>query len=301
MLLGKTLGNSVMAAFILLAALIGDAVMILYQQLFGGSPVGFDVFPFITTWGLVLIPTFIFWTALITALFSLFRNRYAVYGLGVGLIIYTVFDLQTGGSLTWVTNWLGWGVINWSDMGAFTLHGTPLLLNRLLYLSLVPLLVALSVKWFGRQDFDAMGIVHRFRPKLLLLGTLRLLPFAAPAIILASTLAMKGESGYQGDAADEWGEDYWRKNTATWTDFRMPSVSHVDIDLDFEPSERFRCGRGRIHLLQPPRLRVRKAAGHGPARGTRSNGPWTAAPTCPTTAQTSSSSLRTSPWRLATP
>ena len=237
-LLGKTLGNSVMAAFILLAALIGDAVMILYQQLFGGSPVGFDIAPFITTWGLVLIPTFIFWTALITALFSLFRNRYAVYGLGVGLIIVTVFDLQTGGSLTWVTNWLGWGVINWSDMGAFTLHGTPLLLNRLLYLSLVPLLVALSVKWFGRQDFDAMGIIHRIRPKLLLLGTLRLLPFAAPAIILASFLAMKGESGYQGDAADEWGEDYWRKNTATWTDFRMPSVSHVDIGVDFEPSER---------------------------------------------------------------
>ncbi len=237
-LLGKTLGNSVVAGFILLAALIGDAVMIGWQQLFGGSPVGFDAFPFLAAWGLVLIPTFIFWTALITALFSLFRSRYAVYGVGTALIIYTVFDMQTGGSPTWVTNWLGWNFVSWSDMGPFTLHGTPLVLNRLLYLSLVPLLVALSVKWFGRQDFDAMGIVHRIRPKPLLLGTLRALPFAAPAIILASTLAMKGESGYQGDAADEWTEDYWRKNTATWTDFRMPSVTHVDMNLDFEPGER---------------------------------------------------------------
>ena len=237
-LLGKTLGNSVVAGFILLAALIGDAVMIGWQQLFAGSPVGFDAFPFLAAWGLVLIPTFIFWTALVTALFSLFRSRYVVYGLGIALIIYTVFDIQTGGSLTWVTNWLGWDFINWSDMGPFTMHGTPLLLNRLLYLSLVPLLVVLSVKWFGRQDFDAMGIVHRIRPKPLLLGTLRALPFAAPAVILASVLAMKGESGYQGDAADEWAEDYWRKNTATWTDFRMPSVAHVDIDLDFEPGER---------------------------------------------------------------
>ena len=237
-LLGKTLGNSVVAGFILLAALIGDAVMIGWQQLFGGSPVGFDAFPFLAAWGLVLIPTFIFWTALVTALFSLFRNRYVVYGLGIALIIYTVFDVQTGGSLTWVTNWLGWDFINWSDMGPFTLHGTPMLLNRLLYLSLVPLLVVLSVKWFGRQDFDAMGIVHRIRPKPLLLGTLRALPFAAPAIILASTLAMQGESGYQGDAADEWAEDYWRKNTATWSDFLMPSVAHVDIGLDFEPGER---------------------------------------------------------------
>ena len=237
-LLGKTLGNSVMASFILLAALIGDALMITYQRLFGGSPVGFDVFPFMAAWGLVLIPTFIFWTALITALFALFRSRYVVYGLGMLAIILTVFNVQTGGSMTWVTNWLGWGVINWSDMGPFTLHGTPLLLNRVLYLSLVPLLVVLSVKWFGRQDFDAIGIIHRIRPKPLLLGTLRLLPLAAPAIFLAGFMASKGESGYQGDAADEWAEDYWRKNTATWTDFRMPSVSHVEMDLDFEPGER---------------------------------------------------------------
>ena len=51
--------------------------------------------------GAVLIPTFIFWTALITALFSLLRNRYAVYGIGIGLIIYTVFQVLTGDGLTW--------------------------------------------------------------------------------------------------------------------------------------------------------------------------------------------------------
>ena len=237
-LLGKTLGNSVMAGFILLAALIADAVVILYQQVLGGSPVEFEIFPFVAVWGAVLIPTFIFWTALITALFSLLRNRYAVYGIGIGLIIYTVFQVLTGDGLTWVNNWLGWGALSWSDMGAFTLHGTPLLLNRLLYLSLVPLLVALSMKWYGRQDFDAVGIIHRLRPKPLLLGTLRLLPLAVPAIVLASILAVGGERGYQGEAAEEWGEDYWERNTATWTDFRMPSVSRVDVDLDFEPSER---------------------------------------------------------------
>ena len=237
-LLGKTLGNSVMAAFILLAALVADAVVILYQQVLGGSPVGFEIFPFVAMWGAVLIPTFIFWTALITALFSLLRNRYAVYGIGIGLIIYTVFQVLTGDGLTWVNNWLGWGALSWSDMGAFTLHGTPLLLNRLLYLSLVPLLVALSVKWFGRQDFDAVGIMHRLRPKPLLLGALRLLPLALPAMVLASILAVGGESGYEGEAAEEWGKDYWERNTATWTDFRMPSVSRVDVDLDFEPSER---------------------------------------------------------------
>ena len=107
-LLGKSLGNSAMAAFILLVALLGDVVIISYQQLFAGSPVGFDVVPFIATWGSVLIPTFIFWTALVTALFSLFRSRYMVYGLGFGLIIYTVFSVRTGESMTWrPTGWRG--------------------------------------------------------------------------------------------------------------------------------------------------------------------------------------------------
>ena len=237
-LLGKTLGNSVMAGFILFAAIIANAAVIVYQQLVGGSPVGLDLFPFIAIWGSVLVPTFIFWTALITALFSLLRNPYAVYGLGIGLIVYTVFEVSTGGGLTWVNNWLGWDALGWSDMGAFDLHGTPLLLNRLLYLSLVPLLVALSVKWFGRRNLDAAGIVHRLRPRPLLLGTLRLLPLAVPAIALASFLAVGGESGYEGEAAEEWEKDYWRENVRSWMDFRMPSVSRVDLDLDFEPSER---------------------------------------------------------------
>ena len=298
-LLGKTLGNSVVAGFILLAALIGDAIMIGWQQLFGGSPVGFDAFPFMATWGLVLIPTFIFWTALVTALFSLFRSRYVVYGLGLALIIVTVFRTQTGDPLTWVTNWLGWGVVNWSDMGPFTLHGTPLLLNRLLYLSLVPLLVVLSVKWFGRQDFDAMGIIHRIRPKPLLLGTLRALPFAAPAIIIASTLAMKGESGYQGDAAGEWQEDYWRKNTATWSDFRMPSVAHVDIGVDFEPVS----GPSLWRASTPSTITATKCTRRSPSRpgpGIPSSGPWKARATNPTTAPICSSSPRMNPWNRAT-
>ncbi len=248
-LLGKTLGNSVMAGFILLAALVADAAVILYQQLAAGSPVGLDLLPFIAIWGAVLVPTFIFWTALVTALFSLVRNPYAVYGLGIGIIVYTVFEMQTGDGLTWVNNWLGWDALGWTDMGAFALHGTPLLLNRLLYLSLVPLLVALSVKWFGRRDFDAAGIVHRLRPGPLLLGVLPLLPLAVPAVVLASLLAVGGEAGYEGETAEEWEKDYWKENVLDWTDFRMPSVSRVDLDLDFEPGERAVAVKGEYTFV----------------------------------------------------
>ncbi len=243
-LLGKTLGNSMVAGLILTVGVVASWGFIVWQQLFEGSPVGFDIVPFVVTWGGVLAPTFIFWTALVTALFAFFRNRYAVYGVGFALIIYTIYRMDFDDSFGWVLNWMAWNAVQWSDMGAFSLQGTELLLNRVLYLSLVPLLVALAVRWFGRQDRDATRLVHRMRPKPLLIGALRLIPWAAPAIAIALVLFFGGRAGREGDAAEEAQKDYWRENVATWTGFEMPSVSDVDVDLDFEPAERTASVKG---------------------------------------------------------
>ena len=254
-LLGKTIGNSVVAGLILAIGVIASWGVILYQQIFEGSPVSFDIVPFVATWGGVLVPTFIFWTALVTALFAFFRNRYAVYGIGFALIIYTVYRMEFDDPFGWALNWIGWDAVQWSDMGAFALNGRELLLNRVLYLSMVVPLVALAVKWFGRMDFDATRLVHRIRPKPLLIGALRLLPFAVPAIVLALVLHFGGEAGRQGEAAEEAGKDYWRENVRTWTDFDMPSVANVDVDLDFEPAARTAAVKGEYtfynHRDQP--------------------------------------------------
>ena len=236
-LFGKALGNSVMAAFVLVVALLVSGGVIAHRQIVAGSPAGFELWPFVAIWGGVLLPTFIFWTALITALFALFRNRYIVYGAGMAVFLYTMRS-SFGERFNWAINWLGVDVLVWSDMGAFALHGQPLLLNRLLYLSLVPLLIVLSVRWFGRRDFDATGLAGRLSPGPLLRDAARVLPLAAPAIVLASMLVVGGRSGYQGPAAEEWEKDYWSRNIATWEDFLMPAVSHVDLDLDIEPAER---------------------------------------------------------------
>ena len=234
MLLGKTAGNVVVAALVLSTALIASATIIAVRQLLG-APVGFTLWPFIAVWGGVMAPTFIFWTTFVTAAFALFRNRYTVYGLGLAIAIYTVYRMNAGEALSWVTNWIAWNSIQWSDMGAFSLHGRALLLNRLLYLSLVPLLLVLAMRWFGRQEFDATRILHRLRPKALLGSGLRLLPFAVPPVFLASLLFFGGRAGDQGPDAEEAAKDYWRGNVATWTDFKMPSVSHVDLDVELEP------------------------------------------------------------------
>ena len=243
-LLGKTIGNAAVAGLILVAGVVTSWGVIAYQQLFEGSPVSFDVIPFIVTWGGVLVPTFIFWTALVTTLFAFFRSRYAVYGVGFALIIYTIYRMVFDDPFGWTLNWIAWGAVQWSDMGAFSLQGQELLLNRVLYLSMVPLLVALAVKWFGRQDRDTTRLIHRLRPKPLLIGALRLLPYAAPAIVLALVLHFGGRAGREGPAAEEAGKDYWRENVRTWTDFEMPSVSNVDVDLDFDPAGRSAAVKG---------------------------------------------------------
>ena len=249
MLLGKTMGNAAMAGLILLAALLAGAGMILYHQIVSDSPVGYDFFPFVAVWGGVLLPTFAFWTALVTALFSLLRNRYAAYLAGLAILVYTIYGIETDGTPGWLTNWLGWNLVYWTDMGAFSLHGTPILLNRLLYLSCVPLLVAVSVRWFPRRAFDATATLNRMRPKALAIGALRLLPLAVVPIALASMLFFGGRSGYQRSGVGDWRGDYWERNFATWNGFEMPSVSHVDLDLEIEPGERFIAVRGEYTFL----------------------------------------------------
>ena len=250
MLLGKTAGNVAVAGMLLAAALIASWAVITVRQLLG-DPVGFDLWPFLAAWGAVMVPTFFFWTAFVTAAFALFRNRYAVYGLGLATLIYTIFyPMIVDEPLSWVTNWIAWNSMRlWSDMGAFSLHGDALVLNRLLYLSLVPLLLALALKWFGRQEFDATRILHRLRPKAILRSGFRLLPFAVPPAVLASVLFFGGRAGGQGPDAEEAAKDYWRRNVATWTDSRMPSVSHVELDVDLEPRERSASVSGAYTFL----------------------------------------------------
>jgi len=84
----------------------------------------------------------------------------------------------------------------------------------------------------------ATGLAGRLSPGPLLRDAARVLPLAVPVIVLASILEIGGRSGYQGPAAEEWEKEYWSRNVATWEGFRMPSVSHVHLDLDIEPAER---------------------------------------------------------------
>ncbi len=197
--------------------------------------------PFLLVWGLLLPPTLIVWCAFVAAVLVITRSRYATYGIGLAAMVVTVFAF-TRNDMSWVGNWplIGGGEggspITWSDLGTFDFDRTALVLNRLLVLALAVPLAWAAVRFFPRRERD------RMRPALFVAERRRtLLTFAAMIVVpLGLGLALWGQvnRGFQGGAVEERQKEYWQKNHATWLNQPQPYVTHVDMDLDFEPAER---------------------------------------------------------------
>jgi ABC-2 type transport system permease protein len=245
LLLGKSVANVVVGGVILLAALLGCIAVLAIQ-----GTVAFSPWPFVVVWGLVLVPTFLVWSAFVTAVAALLRNRYVTHAVCLGVLILTGYA-QLSGHMNWAGNWDAWGVITWSDMGPLELNRLPLALNRLMVLSLTALLVAVAVRFFARRDFDAARIVHRLRPAPLLGQGLRLLPFVVVPAALGGWLYGAVVDGFQGARARERDKDYWRENVSTWRDAPEPSIAAVDIDLELEPSRHWFGSSGTYDLYNP--------------------------------------------------
>lgn len=250
LLLGKSLANSLVAFAILFAAWIASVVVLLIQ---GRAPV--EVRPFALLWGLLLLPTFFLWTTFVAALHSIARNRYATYGLALGVLILCGW-LQSRDLITWVTNWNLWMVVNWSDMGPLELDRTPLLLNRLLWIAWGVAFTAFAVKLFPRRELDPSGVLLRLRPPALLKSLLRFSPFLAAPIVLSFVVGHLIDEGRGGDAADKRAKDYWRKNIATWKDSKKPTLVGVELDLTLDPEKSGFAAKGSYELqnLEPAPL-----------------------------------------------
>ena len=230
MLFGKALANSLVGVAILLITFVTAFIVLLFE------PVAFDATPFLIVWGLLLPPTFLVWCSFLSATYSLVRNRYTTYAIGLGVLVYTGFKLVEG-EVSWVTNWPMWSMLQWTDMGLFELVRRELVLNRLLCLALTVFFIALTVRWFPRRRFDGVRTLMRLQPRALLRTSLVLSPLALPAVLLAIVLDRSVQQGHQGDAAEKVAKDYWRKHLNTWKGAPQPSLEAVDIALDLEPAE----------------------------------------------------------------
>ena len=85
-LLGKALANGLVGVVILLVAFLGNAAILLFQ---GKAPI--EPRPFLVTWGLLLVPSYVLWCAFVTAVHALCGNRFATYGVSLAALIATQY------------------------------------------------------------------------------------------------------------------------------------------------------------------------------------------------------------------
>jgi len=229
-LFGKAIANAIVAVVVLVTTALGASVVMLIQGQVAPNPL-----PFLLVYGLLLVPTFLVWTAFVAAVVSITGNRYATYALGLGAVIFTAVK-QFRGEVSWVGNWsLGGGTVIWSDFGYLEPNTTALFWNRILFLLLTAFFILLTVRIFWRREFDGGRMIDRIRPVRLLRGTVPLLPVLVPILVLGFAIHVNVAQGFQGKAAEKKDEEYRGRNLATWLDADTPELAGVDLDLTLDP------------------------------------------------------------------
>ena len=242
LLAGKALANAIVGVAILLACYLGASVVMAFQGKVAPWPG-----PFLLVWGLLLVPTFIVWSAFVTLVFAVSRNRYTTYGVGLATMTYTGWK-QFRGEMNWVGNWNLWGSATWSDFAGIDPNTIALLLNRLLWLLVAALCIVVTVRLFPRQEFDSGRILDRLRARNLLRAGLRLSPAWVPVIVIAVVLGVMVSQGPQGGASERRNEEYRGRNLITWGEAESPWLTAVDIDLQLEPDDHWFSVEGRYEM-----------------------------------------------------
>jgi ABC-type transport system involved in multi-copper enzyme maturation permease subunit len=252
LLFGKALANSLVGAVVLLANLAGCLIVLVVQ-----GRVALEFEPFALVWGLLLLPTFLLWTSFITAAYALTGNRYTTYGIGLGVMAFSLYRLLTE-QANWVGNWMLWSSLHWSDMGVLLLDRPAIVLNRVVALGLTVFFIMLAVRLFRRRDRDPGRLMQHFYPAALLGSGLRLLPYAAVPLIAGIMLYAQVYRGAEGEMNKKARKDYWRKNHATWRDVPLPTLTAVDVDLDLEPVQSTFRVKGTFDILNNRETPIRQ-------------------------------------------
>src|SRR6185295_3983175 len=116
LLFGKALANSAVGLLMAVATYIGCAIAILIQGKMAPDPR-----PFLLVWGLLLLPTVLLWTCFVIAVQAVGGRRYLTYGIGLGVIVLTLY-YQLTDRMNWLANWWIWDTLQWSDLGIFEMN-----------------------------------------------------------------------------------------------------------------------------------------------------------------------------------
>ncbi len=240
---GKVMALGVLWAIIAGACLVASLVAILIQ-----GRVSFSVWPFALVWGLILLPSYLVWTAFIFAVFAITRSRFTTYGVAVATFALTIFEAVRG-KLTWLWNWPLWNAMRWSDMSVFEFDRSALILNRLLMLGFAALLFRIAIRLYPRRDRDVTRSLHAFAPRAMWGTVRRAWAVVVPTAIVFSLLWHQIAIGPDGPQADRMAKNYWKKNLATWKDTRIPWLKHADLQVELEPAQRRWSVRGSYLIV----------------------------------------------------
>jgi hypothetical protein len=258
--LGKGVAIGVLALAIVSAVLLAGVITILIQ-----GKVRVEFLPFLLVWGLLLYPTVLVWTAFLTLVHTITRNRYTTYAVGLAVLSFTGYRLLTK-TINWVGNWPLWTAVRWSDISVLELDRRALVLSRLFAMAMTVFLLALSVRSFRRREWDATRVFYRLRPAALARGCWPLLLCGLAPLLVGVWLALEISWGRGGGAAKKQEKDYWRKNVATYHDARVPDIKHVALELDLFPERSGYRAKGAYELIdsgqQPLREIILTGAPH---------------------------------------
>jgi ABC-type Na+ efflux pump permease subunit len=242
LLAGKALANTVLGLAIVLACFLGCLILLATQ-----GKVPLDPVPFVVVWGLLLVPTYLVWTAFTTAVYAATSSRYATYAIGLAAMILSGW-FQMRNHMNWVFNWDLWSATRWTDLATFQYDALPLALNRVTMLGLAVFLTVLTVRLFERRERDATNTLLRLRPGAMAGSLASLSPFLLPPLLVGSVLGWQVNAGYQGPGARKASLDYWRKNIQTWKDAPVPAIAGADLDARFDPPKHAFTMRGAYVL-----------------------------------------------------
>jgi len=250
LLAGKILANSVVALIIAAAAFVGCVIVMLLQWWWTRILVPIELGVFFLLWGVVLIPTLIFWCAFIALVHGIVRNRYATYAVGLGALIGMGF-LQARGYLNWATNWNLWNTLVWSDLDRLEFLWPSIIANRIFVLYTATLFMLGAIVLYPRRTRDFQRTIDALQPKRI--G--RIAAVCSPLIIIWLVMGgwiwIDARSGFQGAVMERKARDYWKRNDASFRDASLARLDSVDADINIFPMDRRLEVKGSYVLSNP--------------------------------------------------
>ena len=250
LLAGKILANAALALVLMAATVVGCTIVLVVQVVRTGIWPPFEFVRFLQLWGLVLTPTVVVWCSFTAFVHGLVRNRYATYGIGLGVLVLTGF-LQLRGYLTWVGNWHLWSALVWSDLDRLEFLRPSIVANRLFVLSLAALFLVGANALHPRRAVDWQRVIDRLRPRPFFRAALRLSPLLVLCAGLGIFTWISARNGFQGAVAERQGRDYWKRNDASFRDAPLPALAKVTGNVDIDPAARSLRVEGTYVIRNP--------------------------------------------------